>query len=105
MGFTCATLKTIHSLILFSTYSLNFPDANPKIAFKRQCFQNSSRYHFLVLSIYLWIIPHDRSHIGVSKNKHFENFEKIPLKTVTDGVIFLFFIKADYISETFYSMR
>ena len=88
-GFTCATLITTHSLILFSTYSLNFADANPKIVFKRQCFQNSSRYHFLVLLIYLWIIPHGRSHIGVSKNKHFENFEKIPWKNVTNVTIYL----------------
>ena len=103
--FTCVTLKTTHSLILFSTYFLNFPYANPKIVSKRQCFQNCSRYLFLVLSVYLWIIPHGRSHIGVPKNKHFENFKKTPWKTVTDGVIFLFFIKADYISETFYSKR
>ena len=63
-GFTCVTLKTTHYLILFSTYFLNFPYANPKIVSKRQCFQNCSRYLFLVLSVYLWIIPHSRPDIG-----------------------------------------
>ena len=54
-GFTCVTLKTTHSLILFSTYFLNFPYANPKIVSKRQCFQNCSRYLFLVLSLFLTV--------------------------------------------------